>query len=67
MNIKSQSIQKILFTTDRSARQKGRGQHVAIKGEGVEMLRNQSCDWSTRFMKVILLGLSLVNTNLQVL
>ena len=33
MNIKSQSIQKIfLFTTDRSARQKGRGQHVAIKG-----------------------------------
>ena len=70
MNIKSQSIQKIfLFTTDRSARQKGRGQHVAIKGEGVEkeMLRNQSCDWSTRFMKVILLGLSLVNTNVQVL
>ena len=26
----------------------------------VEMLINQSCDWLTRFMKVILLGLSLV-------
>ena len=31
------------------------------------MLRNQSCDWSTRFMRVILLELSLVSTNLQVL
>ena len=57
----------VFFTTARSARQKGRGQHVAIKGEVEGMLRNQSCDWLTRFMKVILLGLSLVNTNLQVL
>jgi hypothetical protein len=31
----------------------------------VEMLRIQSCDWSTRFMKVILLGLSLVSTNFR--
>ena len=53
----------LFFTTALSARQKGRGQHVAIKGEVEGMLRNQSCDWSTRFMKVILLGLSLVNTN----
>jgi hypothetical protein len=31
------------------------------------MLENQRCDWLTRFMKVILLGLSLVSTSLQVL
>ena len=29
------------------------------------MPTNLSCDWSTRFMKVILLGLSLVRTSLQ--
>ena len=29
------------------------------------MPKNLSCDWSTRFMKVILLGLSLVSTSLQ--
>ena len=29
------------------------------------MAKNLSCDWSTRFMRVILLGFSLVGTNLQ--
>ena len=29
------------------------------------MPKNLSCNWSTRFMKVILLGLSLVSTSLQ--
>ena len=43
---------------------KGRGQHAAIKWKGA-MAKNLSCDWSTRFMRVILLGLSLVGTNLQ--
>ena len=61
-----------IFTTARSAGQKGRGQNAAIK-EGLlvvvvmEMLRIQSCDWSTRFMRVILRDLSLVSTNLEVL
>ena len=45
---------------------KGRGQHAVIKMEGEGgMSKNLSCDWSTRFMRVILLGLSLVGTNLQ--
>jgi hypothetical protein len=55
-------IYQLFFTTARSAGQKVRGQHVAIK-EGVEMLRIQSCDWLTRFMRVILRDLSLVSTN----
>ena len=38
-----------------------------VVGGGGGTLKNQSCDWSTRFMKVILLGLSLVRTDLQVL
>ena len=33
----------------------------------IQELKIQSCDWSTRFMKVILLRLSLVSTNVQVL
>ena len=44
----------------RSSRQKGRGQHEAIQEEGVRTPTNLTCDWSMRFMKVILLGLSLV-------
>ena len=55
----------VLFATAHSAKQKGRGQHAAIKGVVVEkMPKNLSCGWSTRFMKVILLGLSLVRTSL---
>ena len=45
---------------------KGRGQHAVIKRvEGKGTPKNLSCDWSTRFMRVIMLGLSLVGTNLQ--
>ena len=55
-----------VFTTSVSLG-KGRGQHAAVKGkihdEG--MPKDLGCDWSTRFMRVILLGLSLVGTNLQ--
>ena len=57
-----------LFLHSPFCRAEGLCQHVAIKGEvEVGMLRIQSCDWSTRFMRVILLGLSLVSTNLRVL
>ena len=52
-----------IFTTAHFVRQKGRGQHAFIwvpllllRG----MLKNQSCDWLTQFMKVIFLGISLV-------
>jgi hypothetical protein len=31
----------------------------------VDMPKSKDCDWPTRFMKVILLGLSLVSTSLQ--
>ena len=41
--------------------------YLAIKGMGERTLKNQSSDWSTQFMKVILLELSLVRTILQVL
>ena len=36
-----------------------------LRGKDQGMPRNLSCDWLTRFMRVILLGLSLVGTNLQ--
>ena len=35
----------IFLTTALSARQKGRGQHEAIKEGVVGKLNNQSCDW----------------------
>ena len=43
---------------------KGRCQHAVIRlwVEGMVMSKNLSCDWSTRFMKVTMLGLSLVRT-----
>jgi hypothetical protein len=46
---------------------KGRGQNAVInlQGMGMAMPKSKYCDWSTRFMKVILLGLSLVSTSLQ--
>ena len=44
-----------IFAMARSSRQMGRGQHVAISGMDVRTLKNLSCDWSRRFMKVIFL------------
>jgi hypothetical protein len=39
---------------------------IKLRGGGRDgMPKNLSCDCSTRFMKVILLGLSLVSTSLQ--
>ena len=52
-----------LFTMACSARQKGRGQHVAIKegvGEGWGTLKNQSCDRLIQIHLVIFAVLSLV-------
>ena len=41
-----------VFITAHSARQKGRGQHVAInEGWVTGTLTNLSCDWLRRFMK----------------
>ena len=54
------------FYTARSAGQKG-CVNMQQLGGSVGTPRNMSCDWSTRFMRVILRGLSLVSTNLQVL
>ena len=42
------------FATPLFSSQKGLGQHATIQGKGT--LTNLSCDWSTQFMKVILLG-----------
>ena len=61
------SIDQVLisfYTTAHSARQKGRGQQAAIKLQ-LHIPKNLSCDWSTWFMKMLLLGLSLVRTSLQ--
>ena len=59
---------KLFFTTTISLG-KGRGQHAAIRlmvqVQVQAMPKNLRCDWSTRFMRVISLGLSLVGTNLQ--
>ena len=58
----------VIFSTSISLG-KGRGQRAAIKlqGLGMEgaMPKSKDCDWLTRFMQVILLGLSLVRTSLQ--
>jgi hypothetical protein len=58
----------ISFFTTSVSLGKGRGQHAAVKMMMMDqeaMPKSLSCDWSTRFMRVILLGLSLVGTNLQ--
>ena len=55
--------QNLFFTTSVSLG-KGRGQHAVIKLGVVEgMPKNLSFDWSTRFMRVIFLWLSLVRTS----
>ena len=44
---------------------KGRGQHAVFRLQVrvlVEMPKNMSCDWSMRFMRVILLEFPLVRT-----
>ena len=47
----------------RSARQNGHVYQAAIKLQlQIQMPKNLSCDWSKQFMKVILIGLSLVRS-----
>ena len=57
--------QVFLFFTTSVSLGKGRGQQAAVKLMMMDqaMPKILSCDWSTRFMRVILLGLSLVGTN----
>ena len=47
-----------------SARQKAMANKPQFKSGRGKMPKNLSCDWSTRFMKVIVLGLSLVRIRL---
>ena len=56
----------IIFATARSPRQKWPGHHAAITGNGGKGTpKSMSCESSTRFMKLILLGLSLVRISVQ--